>query len=250
MTKTCDSKASGLRGGLAACALAFAGAAAAVPITYMQGVFNTTYLAGSAIGLGNEVFGRPDPNSTEAVYTYITYTFSGDTDDIVSYVVNGTTFHKLSKGKGSLMIRDVTHDITREANFLDGELYVSSDGSRGIGIGSRVYPIYPYGLLIGGTFDPQWADLAHEFYYQSYGISCVGFASGPCKNEMFGRPGPQFGPDFPLHTDKGDFWISAQGITFSNLTATFDPVVVPEPAVLSLSGLALAALGWTRRRRR
>lgn len=221
-------------------------ASIAMPVTYYESVFNTTASAGITMGLGNEVFGIADPTSTDAVpYTYITMSFTGDTDDTYTYQIGTSMFYRIDNGSATLRIRDVTHDITRDANFDPGEIYVSSDVGRGIGFGSRIYPIYPYGLLINSNvFPAEGIDLAHDLDYFYYAISCVGFASGPCQNFA-----PN-GANFPLHTDQGDFWITGQGITSAAFSVITTPTSVPEPASLALFGAAFAAATAIRRRSR
>ena len=76
---------------LAACALAAAALpAAAVPVTYSLTALNTTSRDGVEIGLGNVVIRN--------TFSYITLTFTGDTDDVRPYTVNGTSGYIIDQG--------------------------------------------------------------------------------------------------------------------------------------------------------
>jgi len=214
----------------------------AVPVAYYESVFNVTSAPGVQIGLGSLVI--------EDVYTYLTFSFTGDTDDVHPYLSGRTNGFVINKGSASVQIRTLTatggSDIT--AHFDPGELYVGSDiTNNGIGFGSRIYPVYPYAMFGGADIDlsqPAY-DLTHDFRFLGFAVSCVGLASDVCRNKA--PDGPKYG----LHTDLGDFWVSWKGITTADFSVVTSPAggPLPEPDALGLAGLALAVL-WLQALRR
>jgi len=235
-------------GWLATVALTFAGSlmagrAFAGPVTYTETIFNSTAFSGVQIGLGNMTF--------QDTYTSLTFTFQGDTNNVTPYTVPSasgfTSGYTNNIGVATVSIFDGSTGITETATFAPGEIYVGTDITNGgIGFASRIYPIYPYALLENTSLIdlslPTY-DLTHSFDYSYYAISCVGFTTGVCQNFAPNAP------NFPLHTDRGDFWVTGQGITFSSFSAVVTeppPEPTPEPSslVLMLSG---AALSFVRR---
>jgi hypothetical protein len=221
--------------------------AAAAPVTYTETVLNTTRADWSQIALGSLRFDHS--------YTYVTFTFTGDTDDVRPYSISGTSGYVIDQGSATVRIRDVTNDITVTATFDPGEIYVGTDITNGgYGFGSRIYPIYPYALLptVNDDLSSPEFDLRHDLLLPDlhFGISCVSIASS-CLNKTAADAA-----NYPLHTDLGDFWITWQGITSAVFAVDVqeDVVAVPEPAGLALALAALGAMAGatvrSRRRRR
>lgn len=224
---------------LAASALAAAALpAAAVPVTYSLTALNTTSRDGVEIGLGNVVIRN--------TFSYITLTFTGDTDDVRPYTVNGTSGYIIDQGTATLSLRDVDNDLTFNATFDPGLIYVGNDVTNGgVGFGSVIYPIYPFALFSSvnvPTSDPV-LDLEHDFQMQNlgFGESCVRIALG-CLNRDLATA-----KTYTLHTDLGDFWMTGQGITRAVFSVVTQHDPVPEPATLLL---VAAGLGLMTRRRR
>lgn len=226
-------------------AVAACPAARAVPVTYTQAVYNTTSLATAQVGLGNQVFNGPD------TFTYLVFTFVGDTDDVRPYTVGSTSGYIIDAGTARVEIHDLTNGVTLSAMFDPGEVYVGTDVGRpgsdgGLGFGSRVYPIYPYALLQRQGLDltdPLY-DLQHDFSYSYYALSCVSIV-----NHCLNRDAATTRANYGLHTDQGDFWVTWEGVTSAFFSVTLGAPGVPEPVPSALVGLGLAAMALVRRRR-
>jgi hypothetical protein len=200
--------------GVAATAFGLSAVAVADLITITQFVYGTTGVTTSAsarMGLGAQVF------DTEV--TGLTITFTGATADVVPFSMGRAQGFLLSKGSAMLRIDDFTHGTSYSATINPGQMVVGVDVNHGgIGIGSIIDPIYPYGLLVSANLSDPTYDLQHNFslsFGNAFGISCVGFVNGPpCLND------PPNGPKYPIHTDQGDFWVEAQGVTNASISAT------------------------------
>lgn len=183
-----------------------------VVMKYVLTVYNATGSWGepqlqTKVGLGRQVFDGP--------VHMVRFTGYGFQSQIKNYSViaqdgkrvEGQTvplFH------ASVEIFDGNYNLAAQADFLPGEVYVGSDLTNvGLGFGSRIYPIYPYALISGNITGPQYT-LDRDFVLGDPALSCVGYASGTCKNLRDGSV------TFPLKTTKGDFWIGTEGITYSN----------------------------------
>jgi hypothetical protein len=191
----------------------------AAPVTYVERVGYATQYPDGQVGLGARVF--------QGGNVRITLTLVGDTKDVYPYSVTAANGHvtkgyRIDKGVATVKIEDITNNVTVSATLLPGEVYVGTDISNGgVGFGSRIYPIYPYAVLTNGVADLSLAtyNLTQNFQVDYYGISCVGYAAGNgCKNAS-----PN-GAQYPLHTDKGDFWVTAEGITGTSFITTVTPV--------------------------
>lgn len=217
----------------------------AVPVTYTQTVYNTTSSDTAQVGLGSHVFNGPD------TFTYLVFTFVGDTANVRPYTVGSTSGYIIDAGTARVEIHDLTNGVTLGATFDPGEVYVGTDFGRpgsggGLGFGSRIYPIYPYALLQSASLDltdPLY-DLQHEFSYGYFALSCVSITSS-CLNRDAGTTRA----NYALRTDQGDFWVTWQGITSAYFNVTLGAPGVPEPMSAALVGLGLAALVPMRRRR-
>lgn len=211
--------------------------AAAVPVTYTVTALNATARAGVEIGLGSVVISN--------TFSVVSLTFEGDTDDVRTYSIHGTSGYIIDRGTATLYLRDVYNDLTYNATFDPGLIYVGNDVTNGgIGFGSVIYPIYPFALFSSldvPTSDPA-LDLRHDFLMNSpgWGQSCVGIVAG-CRNRD-----AAVARTYTLHTDLGDFWMTGQGITAGVFQVQTHPPELPEPSSLLLAG---AALGLMVRRR-
>jgi hypothetical protein len=217
-----------VRASLAAAGLGLALAASAAPVTYTFYTSHVNDYPDSQVALGTQVF-------TAGKYS-LTLSFTGDTKDVCLYkktAANGhvTTGYRIDKGVAKVSIHNLVSGARTDATFAPGEVYVGSDISNGgIGFGSRIYPIYPYALLTNGVADlalPAY-NLTKDFQLNYYAISCVNYAKGNgCSNVS---PNAL---NYPLKTDKGNFWVTAQGITTSvfymKVVAPLPPATVPAP---------------------
>ena len=227
--------------------LFFSSLASAVPITFTETVFDTTARPNSAIGLGNQVF--------SGGLTYLTFEFTGDTDNVYFYTVQSagqpqpTSGYRLDIGTANVTVHDVNNNVTVTANFDPGQIYISTDITNGgLGFSSVIYPIYPYALfaLEIDLTDPTF-DLQHAFDY-SYrpmsgrlpvALSCVSLADG-CLNRDTNAA------NYGLATDKGDFWVTWQALTSATLRAEVSAVDVPEPAPILLFPLGFLVYAMQR----
>jgi len=177
------------------CLVASTGAIAA-PVTY-------TMFAVTDVSLGGRHFHKAQ------VYLK----FVGNTDDILQLnpdvTADGVSGYKIVKGKASLLI--INGKLRVKANFLPDQLLVSLDTTNGgggfssqLGAAHHLEPAYP--LALDASTISSAPDLATPGAYSGHAWSCIGFPVDP--DPPVGGSGQCSDPaNFPLKTDRGDFFI-------------------------------------------
>jgi hypothetical protein len=152
----------------------------------------------------------------------LTLTFHADTDDatavvdqsgtpIMSGVCSFASFFWITKGDASLKIEVGSKTIS--AVFKPNQLFVGADVcAGGIGIGSYVAsglePGYPLAFTRGSA-EYQAGGKSTDVFLPTFHVSgnafsCVGYAN---LDDDFQHPACTSPDAYPLHTDKGDFFI-------------------------------------------
>jgi PEP-CTERM motif len=209
-------------------------AASAAPITY---TFTATGPTPGSLptggSLGTLAFGAND---------VITFTFVGDTADVLSFTFP-VIGHEILAGTASVTVTDLTtHAVLAQGTFLSSDaMFVSVDNvNGGIGFGSAGVvptdpnfpgdPAYPLGIFAANSYDLQSA-----FSTTGDAIACVGFP-GTCVTPI------------ALATTAGDLIMSPDSGYSATFTATLGTTPVPEPATLGLLMFGFAGLAFVRRR--
>ena len=177
----------------ATCLVANTGAIAA-PVTY-------TIFAVTDVSLGGRQFHNAQ------VYLK----FVGDTSDILqlnpNVTTDGVSGYKIVNGKASLLIISGRHRV--KANFLSDQLLVSLDTTNGGGgfssrFGADHHLEAAYPLALDASTIAGARDLVTPGAYSGHAWSCIGFPVDP----TVGGSGYCSDPaNFPLKTDRGDFFI-------------------------------------------
>ena len=215
----------------------FATTAMAIPVTYTQNIFSSTGTLGDINFSGQR----------------IRFSFTGDTDNIFAYNVDGPTRNSAGfvNQLGTTTITLYDTDFVTEmatASFLD-DIFVSVDNTfGGIGFGSyfnNAYePLYPYALFASGSNPDLLAtyDLASDLAFSASALSCVGFEYGECLNRDAAAA------NYALTTSLGDFYLQWSGIRPATFSTEVSPIDVSESAPLSLLSLGLGVLLISRRK--
>jgi hypothetical protein len=220
--------------------LAFiASSASAAPITYTLLVQAETGNCGLGLCIGPE--GRLGTVSFGGSSAYphvaLTFTFEGDTSNVVPWNVSGFKGYEIITGIASVSVIDViTGAVLVQGTFCDGTscnppagtplpgIFVSVDDSNGgIGFGSfggspsspafPGQPVYPFGL----TAFPISYDLQGSVTITGGAESCVNFPQSPCGTLA---PGPS------LWTTSGDLVILSHTALSATFTAQAGPTFV------------------------
>lgn len=241
---------------LSAGLLGISAAASATPITYTFTVFGlpATNSPLSPGTLGAVAFG-----GTTNGNDVLTYTFVGDTSNVLSFS-SPVSGHEILLGTASVTVSDpTTNSILAHGTFLAADdMFVSIDNSNGgIGFGSAGLPPtatnfpgevhYPFGFVpfLSGVRDPAVATYGltsnitfDGSTYASQGSACVGFPFSNCSGTL------------SLPTTAGDLTLTGDLVDAATFTAVVGSTTsVPEPAALWLLGLGLTAVGFARRKR-
>jgi len=166
----------------------------------------------------------------------VTITFVADTANIQPYSVAGASGFENFVGHGSVELIDLDTSQTLDANFVDGQIYVSVDQPHnGVGFGSTAGgPTYPLATY-AATPSVASYDLTSDISLTGFSWFCP--PPTPTVGGCFlGQPGPT------LLTDHGALSITPYGPDASFFSATVAPSPEPSPMVVLAAGLSVLIL--------